>query len=111
MRITVAGFFGFCEYIIELARILPSIPDNVHRRFALSPAHSNQSFGEAWFSFSRLRGFDTAANYMVGIANNLMSKCIKKSLEKEETSLDSNQMYDPEDIGKIHGGKNDMTLK
>ena len=48
---------------------------------------------------------------MVGIANNLMSKCVQKSLEKKESSLDSNQMYDPEDIGKIHGGKNDMTLK
>ena len=31
MRITVAGFFGFCEYIIEQAQILPSIPKNVYR--------------------------------------------------------------------------------
>ena len=111
MRITVAGFFGFCEYIIEQAQILPNIPKNVKRKFAISPAQSNQSFGKAWFSFSCHMGFDTAAKYMFGITANLMPKVVQKSLKKKESSLDSNQMYDPEDIGEIKGGQNDMTLK
>ena len=84
MRTTVAGFFGFCEYIIEQAQILPNIPKNVKRKFAISPAQYNQSFGKAWFSFSRHMGFDTAAKYIFGITANLMSKVVRKSLEKKE---------------------------
>jgi len=34
---------------------------------------------------------------MYGVLNNLMSKCIKKALEP-------NPMYDPEDVGEVHGG-------
>ena len=88
------------------AATLPTIPRNVKPKYAISPAMSNQSFGECWFGYSRQRGFDTAAKYMFGVAGNLMSKCIKKSLENEktQTALDSNQMYDPADIGEIHGG-------
>ena len=82
-------------------------------KYAISPAMSNQSFGECWFGYSRQRGFDTAAKYMFGVAGNLMSKCIKKSLENEktQTALDSNQMYDPADIGEIHGGQTELSLK
>lgn len=95
--ISVCGFVGACEYIINLAKLLPKLPRNVNRTFAISPAWSTQTFGEGWFAFVRRRGFDKAATYECALINNLMSKFIKEALK-------NNPMYEEEDVGEINDG-------
>ena len=92
--ISVCGFMGACEYIINLAKELPSLPRNVKRKFAISPAWSTQTFGEGWFSFVRRRGYDRAATYECALVNNLMAKFIKEALK-------NNPMYDEDNVGEI----------
>ena len=95
--ISVCGFVGACEYIINLAKLLPKLLRNVNRTFAISPAWGTQTFGEGWFAFVRRRGYDKAGTYECALINNLMSKFIKEALK-------NNPMYDEEDVGDIHDG-------
>lgn len=101
LRLACRGFFGYCRYMIHLAEITPDTvrPKSVHRHIRVSPAHSNTSAIEAWFSQSRKDRLDLATNYESMVGN--------KHLLKSTSSVDylrNNKLYDKKDIGEVSHG-------
>ncbi|EJK59784.1 hypothetical protein THAOC_19955 [Thalassiosira oceanica] len=104
LRITVSGFFGYAEYLFQLAKTSPSLPESVNRDFAVTPAQSNTSFGESFFSWVRARGLDNACSFLVAVLNTAMIDMLKNS-------LDHNPMYDDEDVGKVTKDANRLGIR
>eukprot|EP00985_Skeletonema_marinoi_P004860 scaffold2111_cov118-Skeletonema_marinoi.AAC.1 len=73
----------------------------VHHTFlefnAISPAHSNSSVIEAWFSLVRMSGQDDAPRYLAYIKN--------RQLINAHKALSNNKMYSGDDVGAISSGK------
>ena len=93
LRMTCRGFFGYCRYVIQYA--------DAHRaeiKFnAISPAHSNSSVIEAWFSLVRMAKQDSAPCYLAYIKN--------RQLINAHKALDGNKMYAGADVGVLTHGK------
>jgi len=96
MRVSFRGFFGCCQYIINMAVSTPDhlLPPNVKGKAAISPAHSTTSVVEAWFSLSvaQIIEFDEVLKYAFRVANHLMHDGIKDTLK-------DNPVYDAVDVG------------
>jgi hypothetical protein len=65
LRTTCCGFFGYCRNIFQYA---DSHKDDI-ACYAISPAHSNSSVIEAWFSLVRGCNGDSATNYCSFVKN------------------------------------------
>ena len=63
----------------------------------ISPAHSNTSVLEAWFSLVRKENLDDAVNYPAVVANKKMAKTIK--------ALHNNKCYTSDEVGELSIGK------
>ena len=94
LRMTCRGFFAYCRYAIRLgeewAHLIPKFP-------AVSPAHSNTSIIEAWFSLVQKQRMDDAVNYPSFVGNRKMLKANK--------TLKNNNMYSEKDIGELTSGR------
>lgn len=99
LRLSIRGFFGYYRYLIHMASITPdnSRPKSVPWDIKISPAHSNTSNTEAWFSVVRKGGQDDAVAYPSGVAN--------KNMTQATSALKNNKMYHPNDVGEISAGK------
>eukprot|EP00986_Skeletonema_menzelii_P020755 scaffold32210_cov114-Skeletonema_menzelii.AAC.1 len=95
LRMTCRGFFGYCRYVIQYAA---SHRDTI-KFTGVSPAHSNSSVIEAWFSLVRMARQDDGARYLAYATNRQMVNA-QNALKKNR-----NKMYCEDDVGDVSTGK------
>ena len=82
LRITCRGFLAYCRALIDYAE---KAPDGFMQKLcAVSPAHSNSSAIEAWFSCTRNSKQDSATHYAAWLVSRDMFKA-GKALKNNNT--------------------------
>lgn len=95
LRMTCRGFFAYAHALIGYAE--NAAEGQIMKFSCVSPAHSNSSAIEAWFSGTRGARQDTATSYPSWVAN--------RTMIGEVVELSSNnKMYDRADVGETNAG-------
>ncbi|KAL7537399.1 hypothetical protein ACHAXR_010210 [Thalassiosira sp. AJA248-18] len=95
LRITCRGFFAYCRAIIEYSDYAPK--GSIQKVYGVSPAHSNSSILEAWFSAVRNSNQDSGTSYAAFVGN--------RDMFKAQQALKNNKMYSADDLGDTSVGK------
>lgn len=98
LRITCRGFFAYCREMIVRADQYQKL-GKIKNFYCVSPAHSNSSPIEAWFSVVRGSRQDSATTYASMLAGREMNKA------QASATLKNNKMYMATHIGGIDLGK------
>mmetsp|Transcript_4478 Transcript_4478/g.10115 ORF Transcript_4478/g.10115 Transcript_4478/m.10115 type:complete len:258 (-) Transcript_4478:383-1156(-) len=95
LRIICRGFPAYCRALIDYADFAPD--GSIQKLCAISPAQSNSSAIEAWFSCTRGSKQDSATHYAAWVGS--------RDMFKADKALRNNKMYSAKDVGEVSAGE------